>query len=125
MKLIIHSCKTNDQRIQAPGRIARALAVFAVDEVVIYDDSPAESRPRAVDVERYTGDTDPCHFISHILSYLETPPFMRKALFPLHDNLGKAGMLPSLDMPHHPHKDEWLPYREGYTTQGLPRDGKK
>jgi predicted SPOUT superfamily RNA methylase MTH1 len=49
---------------------------------------------------------------------------MRKALFPLHDNLAKAGLLPSLDMPHHPHKDEWLPYREGFTLKGRPESGK-
>lgn len=118
------SFKTADQRITSPGRIARALAVFSVDEIVIYDDSPPESRPRAVDQDRYTGDIDPCHFIAHVLSYLETPPFMRKALFPLHDNLAKAGLLPSLDMPHHPHKDEWLPYREGFTVKGRPEGGK-
>ncbi|ROW16475.1 hypothetical protein VPNG_02901 [Cytospora leucostoma] len=121
---IITDLKTADQRITAPGRIARALAVFGVDEVVVYDDSPLESRPRAVDKERYTGDVDPCHFIAHVLGYLETPPFMRKALFPLHDNLAKAGLLPSLDMPHHPHKDEWLPFREGFTMRGRPEGGK-
>ncbi|CAN8100546.1 unnamed protein product [Discula destructiva] len=121
---IITDFKTADQRITSPGRIARALGVFCVDEIVIYDDSPLESRPRAVDHDRYTGDIDPCHFIVHVLSYLETPPFMRKALFPLHDNLAKAGLLPSLDMPHHPHKDEWLPYREGVTVKGRPEGGK-
>lgn len=121
---IITDLKTADQRITAPGRIARALAVFGVDEVVVYDDSPLETRPRAVDKERYTGDIDPCHFIAHVLGYLETPPFMRKALFPLHDNLAKAGLLPSLDMPHHPHKDEWLPFREGFTVRGRPESGK-
>lgn len=120
----ITSFKTADQRITSPGRIARALGVFCVDEIVVYDDSPLESRPRAVDHDRYTGDTDPCHFIVHVLSYLETPPFMRKSLFPLHDNLAKAGLLPSLDMPHHPHKDEWLEYREGVTVKGRPESGK-
>lgn len=49
---------------------------------------------------------------------------MRKALFPLHDNLARAGRLPSLDMPHHPHVDEWLPYREGFTVKGRPEGGK-
>ncbi|PKS09515.1 hypothetical protein jhhlp_004132 [Lomentospora prolificans] len=106
---------TADQQISIPGRIGRALAVFNVDEVVVYDDTPAEERPRRVDPASYTADTDPCHFLSHVLSYLETPPFMRKALFPLHQNLRLAGKLPSLDMPHHPHPKEWIPYREGVT----------
>jgi predicted SPOUT superfamily RNA methylase MTH1 len=100
------------------------LAVFSVDEIVVFDDRPVESRTQDVDEDGYTGDTDPCHFMTHILSYLETPPFMRKALFPLHPNLRAQGLLPSLDMPHHPHKDEWLPYREGISIQGKPAKGK-
>ncbi|SPN99997.1 uncharacterized protein DNG_02849 [Cephalotrichum gorgonifer] len=104
-----------DQQISIPGRIGRALAIFNVDEVIVYDDSPVEERSQRVDPASYTADTDPCHFLTHILSYLETPPFMRKALFPLHQNLRLAGKLPSLDMPHHPHPREWIPYREGVT----------
>ena len=104
-----------DQQMAIAGRIGRAMAVFNVDEVVIYDDTPESERPRRVDPASYTADTDPCHFLNHVLSYLETPPFMRKALFPLHQNLRLAGKLPSLDMPHHPHPKEWIPYREGVT----------
>ncbi|CAI4211162.1 unnamed protein product [Parascedosporium putredinis] len=36
---------TADQQIAIPGRIGRALAVFNVDEVVIYDDTPWKSAP--------------------------------------------------------------------------------
>lgn len=107
----------------APGRIARALAVFSVDEVVVFDDSPASSRPRQTDPAAYTGDTDPCHFLAHILSFLEAPPFMRKTLFPLHPNLRLTALLPSLDMPHHPHPKEWIPYREGVTVAGKTSSG--
>lgn len=120
----VYSCATREQRTTNVGRIARALAVFTVDEVVIFDDSPMESRPADVDMDGFTGDTDPAHFMTHILSYLETPPFMRKSLFPLHPNLRSQGLLPSLDMPHHPHRDEWLPYREGMTVQGKTKSGK-
>jgi methyltransferase len=114
---------TAEQRMTSPGRIARALAVFSVDEVVIYDDSPMDRRPRDVDPKAYTGDVDPCHFMEHVMSYLETPPFMRKTLFPLHPNLRMAGQLPSLDMPHHPHPNEWIPYREGVTITGQTGSG--
>ena len=108
-----------------PGRIARALAVFAVDEIIIFDDSASSSRPRhPVDPSSYTGDTDPAHFLTHVLSYLEAPPFMRKTLFPLHPNLRIAGQLPSLDMPHHPHPKEWLPYGEGVTLAGKTSTGR-
>lgn len=99
----------------SPSRIARALAVFNVDEVVVYDDSPKEGRAQRIDPRSYTGDIDHCHFIAHVLSYLEAPPFMRKALFPLHPNLRFSAQTQSLDMPHHPHPNEWIPYREGVT----------
>ncbi|KAJ3525148.1 hypothetical protein NM208_g11767 [Fusarium decemcellulare] len=102
---ILTNLATADQRMTQPGRIARALAVFSVDEVVLH------------------GDTDPCHFLSHILSFLEAPPFMRKTLFPLHPNLRLTALLPSLDMPHHPHPKEWISYREGVTVAGQTSTG--
>lgn len=109
------STHSPDQQNVIAGRLGRALAVFNVDEVVVYDDTPLDERPRRVDPASHTADTDPAHFLTHVLSYLECPPFMRKALFPLHQNLRLAGKLPSLDMPHHPHPREWIPYREGVT----------
>ncbi|KAG5940108.1 hypothetical protein E4U59_002650 [Claviceps monticola] len=121
---ILTNLATADQRMTAPGRIARALAVFSVDEVVVFDDSPLSSRPRQTDTAGYTGDTDPCHFLTHILSFLEAPPFMRKTLFPLHPNLRMTALLPSLDMPHHPNPKEWIPYREGVTIPGKTSTGK-
>ncbi|KAL0937187.1 methyltransferase C9orf114 [Colletotrichum truncatum] len=110
-----------ERRTAVAGRIARALAVFGIDEIVIFDDSPVESRPKRVDHKSYTGDVDPCHFLEHLLGYLEVPPFMRKMLFPLHPNLRLAGQLPSLDMPHHPNPQDWLPYREGVAGKGTPK----
>ena len=68
----------------------------------------------------YTGDSDPDHFLIHLLSYLETPPYLRKHLFPIHPNLRTAGTLPSLDMPHHLRADDWCQYREGVTVKGTP-----
>ncbi|KAJ4311609.1 hypothetical protein N0V84_010357 [Fusarium piperis] len=120
---VLTNLATADQRMTQPGRIARALAVFSVDEVVVFDDSPLSTRPRHTDPNGYTGDTDPCHFLTHILSFLEAPPFMRKTLFPLHPNLRLTALLPSLDMPHHPHPKEWIAYREGVTIAGQTSTG--
>jgi methyltransferase len=85
-----------------------------VDEVVIFDDGQAEIR----DPEKngYTAFADPNFFLYHVLSYLETPPHLRKALFPIHPDLSTAGALPSLDMPHHLRSNEICPYREGVAT---------
>lgn len=123
--LIHFSIATAEARVTYAGRIARALAIFSVDEVVVYDDSPVATRPRATEQTAYTGDTDPCHFLNHIFSFLEAPPFMRKTLFPLHPNLRMTSLLATLDMPHHPHiKDQWIPYREGVTIAGKTSTGK-
>jgi methyltransferase len=125
---IIANAKSHDQKTYLCGAIARALAVFNVDEIVIFNDEPPTSssddtsskhqqRPSANDEEGYTALSDPSHFLAHVLSYLETPPHLRKSLFPMHPNLRTAGTLPSLDMPHHLRSHEFCPYREGVTTK--------
>ena len=112
------SAQSHDQKTYLAGTIARALAVFCVDEVVIFEDGPTTpshsgQAKRTVDDTSYTAVSDPSHFLSHVLSYLETPPYLRKALFPMHPNLRTAGTLPSLDMPHHSRLVEDCDYREG------------
>ncbi|KAL8884747.1 MAG: hypothetical protein Q9192_006775 [Flavoplaca navasiana] len=125
---IITNALTPELKTHLAGRIARALAVFCVDEVVIFDDG--QTRPRK-DAEyhhhqnaddAFTGFSDPNYFLMHILSYLETPPFLRPLLFPLHPDLRSAGSLPSLDMPHHLKSHEWCQYREGITVE-KPTEG--
>ncbi|KAJ8070082.1 hypothetical protein OCU04_000477 [Sclerotinia nivalis] len=119
------------------GHIARALAVFCVDEVIVFNDGNARSpkKPRhtpsqpssiqlkAPSEDKYTGTLDPDHFLTHLLSYLETPPYLRKYLFPMHENLRTAGALPSIDLPHHLRADEWCMYREGTTLPGADEHG--
>ncbi|TDZ20137.1 putative methyltransferase C9orf114 [Colletotrichum sidae] len=117
---VLSDCLSPERRTAVAGRLARALAVFSVDEVVIYDDSPPDSRPKSVDRKAHTGDVDPCHFLEHVLGYLEVPPFMRKLLYPLHPNLRTVSQLPSMDMPHHPNPADWLPYREGVAGKTTP-----
>jgi len=107
----LNSAVTHDQKTALAGQIARACAVFCVDEIVVFDDGQAETR--APEHGGYTAFADPNYFLFHILSYLETPPHLRKALFPMHPDLRTAGALPSLDMPHHLRSDDWCPYREG------------
>ena len=116
------------------GNIARALAVFCVDEVIVFSDGyvPPPNRQHnrtqphthlSDSDDGYTGTSNPDHFLEHLLSYLETPPNLRKLLFPLHTNLRTAGTLPSLDLPHHLKPDEWCAYREGVTLAGADEHG--
>jgi predicted SPOUT superfamily RNA methylase MTH1 len=109
------SAESHEQRTILAGQIARALAVFSVDEVVVFNDGDASLPKPNHQREDYTGTSDPDHFLVHLLSYLEAPPHLRKHLFPLHPNLKTAGSLPALDLPSHLQRNEWCPYREGVT----------
>ncbi|KAL2353847.1 deoxyribose-phosphate aldolase [Cryomyces antarcticus] len=131
---IIANALNHELKTSLAGRIARALAVFCVDEIVIFNDGQSqkhnERRPphsrethskrnasHLGNEDEHTGWSDPDHFLYHLLSYLETPPHLRMTLFPVHANLRTAGSLPSLDMPHHLRADEWCQYREGVTVK--------
>ncbi|KAI9046809.1 hypothetical protein LZ554_008890 [Drepanopeziza brunnea f. sp. 'monogermtubi'] len=134
---IIANAQTHDQRTSLAGHIARALAVFCIDEIAIFSDGHGLNKSNKRHHNRthsfahqadpaqdeYTGTSDPDHFLVHLLSYLETPPHLRKHLFPLHGNLRTAGTLSSLDLPHHLRSDEWCPYREGVTLPGADEHG--
>ena len=136
-----------EQKTLLAGIIARALAVFCVDEVVVFDDdensphdeyhgqrdfyeSPIDKTSNELNgndscAKRYTAYSDPSHFLAHILSYLETPPYLRKHLFPMHPNLRGAGLLPSLDMPHHLRANERCEYREGIVVSSSDSGGQR
>ncbi|KAL8823614.1 MAG: hypothetical protein Q9191_005702 [Dirinaria sp. TL-2023a] len=128
---IIANAQSPDLKAQLAGQIARALAVFCVDEIVIFDDghTPTQNSYRGGapsggrNEDYYTGYNDPSYFLMHLLSYLETPPHLRQRLFPMHPDLQKAGALPSLDMPHHMRPQEWCQYREGITLESQSANG--
>lgn len=88
-----------------------------MDEVVIFEDESRETESEP-DPDEYTAFSHPSHFLHHLLSYLETPPYLRRALFGMHPNLRTAGTLPSLDMPHHFRANERCLYREGVVVEG-------
>src|SRR5437660_7565463 len=72
-----HSAQSHELKTQLAGQIARALAVFCADEVVVYDDG---SQPKHKAFQSSS-------MLVHVLSYLEFPQYLRKSLFPIHDNL--------------------------------------
>lgn len=93
------------------GFVARALAAFRVDQVIIYhDDEGAEIAREAKLIEK-------------MLNYIETPQYLRKLLFKMEPDLQYAGTLPPLRTPNHPKRqDPSLGLlREGVVIQaGLP-----
>jgi len=93
------------------GLIARSLAIFRVDEVVIFNDETdgsSESEGR---------------LFEKLLAYQETPQYLRKARFKQDPDLQFSGILPPLRMPSHPSVAEPRvgEIREGLVTEsGLP-----
>ncbi|HLN44379.1 MAG TPA: RNA methyltransferase, partial [Candidatus Sulfotelmatobacter sp.] len=72
------------------GLIARAAAIFRVDEIIIYQDDPKVNQDKELKL------------ITKLLSYIETPQYLRKRLFKIEPHLQFAGILPPLRTPHHP-----------------------
>jgi len=101
------------------GQIARAAAIFTVDEIVVFDDGVEGSSNKP---PKWSEDgSESCGlFLSRILKYMETPQYLRHALIPKHNGLQFAGGLPPLDVPHQARRHEWLPYREGVVTDRVP-----
>mgnify|MGYP000129569374 CR=1 FL=1 len=72
------------------GMIGRAAAIFRVEEIVIYPDQPEKNQRKDAKL------------IELILSYIETPQYLRKRMFKLRPELRYVGVLPPLRTPHHP-----------------------
>jgi predicted SPOUT superfamily RNA methylase MTH1 len=72
------------------GLVARAAAIFRVNEIVVFPDNVGESQKRDMNL------------IVTLLSYVETPQYLRKRLFKIKPELQYAGILPPLRTPHHP-----------------------
>ena len=72
------------------GLVGRAAAIFRVNEIIIFSDNPVADQKR----DR--------HMIVTLLSYMETPQYLRKRLFQIKPELRYAGILSPLRTPHHP-----------------------
>jgi hypothetical protein len=91
------------------GVVGRAVAIFQVNEVIVYADSPKINQKSDLDL------------IVTLLKYMETPQYLRKRLFELKPELQCAGILPPLRTPHHPLQGKFKDlqvgdYREGVTV---------
>jgi predicted SPOUT superfamily RNA methylase MTH1 len=83
----IHHLREKTQRI---GQIGRLLAIFRVDEVLIYPDFSYKELQRDIIL------------IRDILSYMDTPQYLRRRLYGLIPEFRYVGILPPLRTPHHP-----------------------
>jgi predicted SPOUT superfamily RNA methylase MTH1 len=88
------------------GLIGRAAAIFRVNEIVVFPDNLGANQKR----DR--------NLIVTLLSYLETPQYLRRRLFKIKPELRYVGILPPLRTPNHPlekraRKLKTGEYREG------------
>ncbi|GLU08843.1 hypothetical protein SLE2022_257280 [Rubroshorea leprosula] len=115
---IIHNAQSLELATRLAGQIARAATIFRIDEVVVFDNKSNSGKTGIVmSLNNFNENESGAAFLVRILRYLETPQYLRKALFPVHSNLRFVGMLPPLDAPHHLRKHEWATYREGITLK--------
>lgn len=73
------------EKTKVIGMIGRSASIFRVNEIIVYPDKPDESK-----------------LIKLILSYMETPQYLRKYLYDKQSELRYVGSLPPLRTPHHP-----------------------
>eukprot|EP01134_Creolimax_fragrantissima_P000732 CFRG0732T1 len=131
---IMANAQSPELKTYLAGQIARALTVFEIDEVIIFneelkmDEANPDTRGRkgkeiSGTFEGATMKTDPNLFLARVLQYLETPQYLRKSFFPVHRDLTYAGLLNPLDAPHHMRKDDKATYREGVTLDRPVKKG--
>ena len=72
------------------GLVGRAAAIFRVDEIIVFPDIIGFDQSKEANL------------IAMILSYMETPQYLRKRLFKIKPELRYVGILPPLRTPHHP-----------------------
>lgn len=89
------------------GQVARASAIYCVNQIFIYPDQDHRRQQRESE------------FISQILRYMETPQYLRKKVFPLSPMLRYAGTLPPLNTPHHPTNGLIATLRDGEFREGV------
>ncbi|KAI3942057.1 hypothetical protein MKW92_047573 [Papaver armeniacum] len=106
-------------QIARAARILESMREFVLGKrVVIFDNnSGSDYDLRLATKEDADGNESGTQFLIRILKYLETPQYLRRALFHMHTNLRFVGLLLHLDAPNHLHKHKWGPYREGVTQK--------
>ena len=92
------------------GFVSRALATFRVEEAIIYRDRDGAEIDREAKL------------IEKMLTYIETPQYLRRLVFKIDPDLQYAGTLPPLRTPNHPDKQNPSPglLREGVVVQSGP-----
>ena len=118
---IADNAQSHELRSYLVGQVARAAAIFNVDEIVIFQTESASAGARTA--PGGAPRTDGCVFMARLLQYLECPQYLRRQIFPMHPDLRFVGLLAPLDAPHHLRIDEECAYREGVVSEREAKGG--
>uniref|UniRef100_A0A803YH69 28S rRNA (uridine-N(3))-methyltransferase n=1 Tax=Meleagris gallopavo TaxID=9103 RepID=A0A803YH69_MELGA len=121
---ILNNAQSLELRTYLAGQIARACAIFCVDEIVVFDESGEDAKSVEGEFEGIGKRGKACVQLARILQYLECPQYLRKSFFPKHGDLQFAGLLNPLDSPHHMRVDEDSEYREGVVLDRPTKPGR-
>ncbi|XP_010121615.1 PREDICTED: uncharacterized protein C9orf114 homolog [Chlamydotis macqueenii] len=121
---ILNNAQSLELRTYLAGQIARACAIFCVDEIVVFDEHGEDVKSVEGDFEGIGRRGKACVQLARILQYLECPQYLRKSFFPKHEDLQFAGLLNPLDSPHHMRVDEDSEYREGVVLDRPTKPGR-
>ncbi|MFW9769019.1 MAG: putative RNA uridine N3 methyltransferase [Candidatus Thorarchaeota archaeon] len=107
-------CSDLRQKTVKSGSIARALAIFRVNHVFIYETGTLTGNK--------TRDAD---LLMKLLRFMDTPQYLRKKIFPKSPSLKYAGILPPLRTKSHPLEQMKSDLHEGVVRWGVQvRPGK-
>jgi len=126
---ILENAQSAELRTYVAGQVARAAAIFRVNEVIVFDDIGLVTAKQTKKIENDDGDgkittvRSSSLQLARILQYLECPQYLRKFFFPLHKDLQYSGLLNPLDTPHHLRVQNSFTYREGIISEKQAKEG--
>jgi methyltransferase len=82
-------------------QVARAAAVFCIDEIIVFREGPRSA------------DEDSTDTLALLLRYMDTPQYLRRHLFPVSEKLKNVGSLNPLNLPNHFAKADTPRWRDG------------
>ncbi|MHA1924517.1 MAG: putative RNA uridine N3 methyltransferase [Candidatus Thorarchaeota archaeon] len=88
-------CSDMRQKTMKVGLLARAMAVFRVECVIVYETGKLRSKAKR--------DSD---LLVRLFEFMDTPQYLRKRIFPMTPSLKFAGLLPPLRTRSHPLESE-------------------
>lgn len=96
---------TQKEKSAKISKIARACAIFQIDEIFIYHET--------------LGEKSDAILMSTILKYLETPQYFRRSLYPKMDLLKYSGILHPLNIPSHSKISDSRKIKSGDAREGI------